>query len=90
VLDERLRVRDRGRGGMAEPVATWCGKGWPTHGVGLRTGGGRAYRITTEQDELSGTVDGGRAFSAVHPGAVYLHQGSRSGRSRSWRTRRAW
>ncbi|OWY58663.1 hypothetical protein B7486_78755, partial [cyanobacterium TDX16] len=79
VVDDKLRVRDRGRGGMAEPVATWSGKGWPTHGVGLRSGGGREYRICTPDDELVGTVDGGRAFSQVHPGAVYLHQG------RAWR-----
>ena len=79
VLDDQLRVRDRGRGAMAEPVATWAGRGWPTHGVGLRSGGGREYRICTPDDELVGTVDAGRAFSQVHPGAVYLHQG------RSWR-----
>jgi len=79
VLDDRLRVRDRGRGGMAEPVAVWAGKGWPSHGVGLRNGGGREYRIATAEGDLVGTVDAGRAFSQVHPGAVYLHQG------RAWR-----
>jgi DEAD/DEAH box helicase domain-containing protein len=79
VQDDKLRVRPRGRGGMAEPVAVWSGRGWPTHGVGLRNGGGREYRIATPDGELIGTVDGGRAFSAVHEGAIYLHQG------RAWR-----
>ena len=32
--------------------------------------------IETESGELLGTVDSGSAHSLVHPGAVYLHQGS--------------
>lgn len=81
VHDDRLRVRQRGRrtGLAGDPVAVWAGKGWPSHGVGLRSGGGREHRIVTAEGDLVGTVDGGRAHAQVHEGAVYLHQG------RTWR-----
>lgn len=75
VLDGRLRVRNRrSRGGRA-PSGTWVGAGVPSHGVSLRSGGGRELRIVSESGDLVGTVDRGRAFSLVHPGAVYLHRG---------------
>jgi DEAD/DEAH box helicase domain-containing protein len=75
VADDVLVVRD-GR-------AFWCGRGSPAWGVGLRSGSGEEYRIATRSafaggpgdGNLIGTVDGSRAFSSVHPGAVYLHQG---------------
>ncbi len=72
VLDDRLRLRPR-RDSMA---AVWCGSGWPAHGVGLRSGMASEVRIVDGDDELIGTVDVGRAPSQVHPGAVYLHQGT--------------
>ncbi|MDQ4096292.1 MAG: DUF1998 domain-containing protein, partial [Actinomycetota bacterium] len=44
--------------------------------VGLRTGSANEYRIVdADGARLIGTVDEGRAFSTIHPGAVYLHQG---------------
>jgi DEAD/DEAH box helicase domain-containing protein len=67
VLDDCLTVRD-GR-------AYWSGRGAPAWGVGLRSGSSEEYRIATTEGHLIGTVDGNRAFSSVHPGAVYLHQG---------------
>jgi DEAD/DEAH box helicase domain-containing protein len=67
VADDILVVRD-GR-------AFWSGRGSPAWGVGLRSGSAEEYRIATPDGNLIGTVDGSRAFSSVHPGAVYLHQG---------------
>jgi DEAD/DEAH box helicase domain-containing protein len=67
VHDDHLRVRDR-RG-------YWAGDGAPAWRVGLRSGSSTEYRIATGDGRLVGTVDAGRAFEVVHPGAVYLHQG---------------
>ena len=75
VLDDRLKVRDRRRGSAHWPLAVWAGRGWPTHGVGLRSGSGDEVRIARADGTLIGTVDRGRACRIVHPGAVYLHQG---------------
>jgi DEAD/DEAH box helicase domain-containing protein len=67
VQDDTLAVRD-GR-------AFWGGRGAPAWSVGLRSGSSEEYRIADADGHLIGTVDGSRAFQAVHPGAVYLHQG---------------
>jgi DEAD/DEAH box helicase domain-containing protein len=68
VLDDQLVLRD-GR-------AYWAGRGAPAAAVGLRTGTAAEIRIVDQADAtLIGTVDEARAFSLVHPGAVYLHQG---------------
>jgi DEAD/DEAH box helicase domain-containing protein len=67
VQDDTLAVRD-GR-------AFWGGRGAPAWSVGLRSGSSEEYRIAEADGRLIGTVDGSRAFQAVHPGAVYLHQG---------------
>ena len=75
VLDDRLKVRDRRRGSAHWPLAVWAGRGWPTHGVGLRSGSSDEVRIAYPDGTLIGTVDRGRATRVVHPGAVYLHQG---------------
>ncbi|MGZ4726115.1 MAG: DEAD/DEAH box helicase [Acidimicrobiales bacterium] len=74
-LDDQLKIRDRGRGSVRVPLAVWAGRGWPSHGVGLRSGSNDEVRIATADGTLIGTVDRGRACSLVHPGAVYLHQG---------------
>ncbi|MCD9624630.1 DEAD/DEAH box helicase [Rhabdothermincola salaria] len=73
VLDDTLRLRPphHRRG----PAAVWARRGWPSRGVGLRNAGGEEFRIAEADGTLVGTVDGGRAFRLVHPGAVYLHQG---------------
>ncbi len=68
VLDDELVVVN-GR-------AVYAGVGSPAVRVSLRSGSGsNEYRIVTDDDRLVGTVDGARAFSVVHPGALYLHQG---------------
>ncbi len=73
VLDDRLVLRN-GR-------AVWSGGGAPAPDVGLRTGSSDEYRIVADDApdatvRMIGTVDGARAFEVVHPGAVYLHQGT--------------
>ena len=82
LLDEGVRdlVRDDCLV-VREGRAYWAGRGAPAWGVGLRTGSSEEYRIADDDGHLIGTVDGSRAFSAVHPGAIYLHQGQ------AWRVR---
>ena len=76
VLGGRLVVRKRDHAG---PAAVWAGRGFPAHGVGLRSGSMVEYRIQRTDGSLVGTVEEARAFESVHPGAIYLHQGA------SWR-----
>jgi DEAD/DEAH box helicase domain-containing protein len=72
VVGDVLRLRP-GRDG--DPRAVWAGKGVPSPKVSLRTGTAGEYRIVLDDDTLVGTVDESRAFTLVHPGAIYLHQG---------------
>jgi DEAD/DEAH box helicase domain-containing protein len=69
VLDDRVVVRGE--------RAVYAGRGAPALLVGLRTGSSDSFRIVDASNDarLIGTVDGGRAFEVVHPGAIYLHQG---------------
>ena len=67
VLDGTLRLRDR--------RAFYAGGRSPAAGVSLRSGSSEEYQIVDMDNRLIGTIDGSRAFSGVHPGAVYLHQG---------------
>ncbi len=80
VLDDRLKLRSRlrrtGPPGSTDVQACWAARGWPSRGVGLRSGAGDEYRIALADGQLVGTVDEGRAFDLVHPGATYLHQGA--------------
>jgi DEAD/DEAH box helicase domain-containing protein len=55
--------------------AVWSGQGSPAMRVSLRSGGGSEYRIVDRTARLIGTVDGARALSTLHEGALYLHQG---------------
>ncbi len=56
--------------------AVYSGSASPAARVSLRSGSGSSeYRIVDAKQRLIGTVDGGRAFSVLHPGALYLHQG---------------
>jgi DEAD/DEAH box helicase domain-containing protein len=71
VLDGRLRVRSTAEG----PLAVWATTGWPSRGVGLRSGSSREIEIRLIDGTLVGTVDVTRAFDVVHPGAIYLHRG---------------
>jgi DEAD/DEAH box helicase domain-containing protein len=76
VQGDQLRLRHRvRRRNKTEPTAVWAGKGVPAPRVGLRTGTSGEFRIVLDDDTLVGTVDQGRAYGLVHPGAVYLHQG---------------
>ena len=75
VVGDRLRLRVRYRAGTREVKAVWAARGFPSNGVGLRSGSSQEYRIALPNGSLVGTVDESRAFSLVHPGAVYLHQG---------------
>jgi DEAD/DEAH box helicase domain-containing protein len=47
----------------------------PAPTIGLRSAARGEYRICDPDERTIGTVDESRAFSVVHPGAVYLHQG---------------
>jgi DEAD/DEAH box helicase domain-containing protein len=68
VRDDRLVVR----GGRA----VHAGRPSPASTVSLRTGSADSYRIVVGDDaRLVGTVEAGRAFTSVHEGAIYLHQG---------------
>ena len=67
VLSDRLLMR-RGRAVPAD-------RGNPAAGVGLRSGSGELVRILGPEGDLIGTIERDRAYSAVHPGAVYLHAG---------------
>ena len=54
----------------------WAGNEPPAPRVGLRSGSSVEYQLIDLTGERAiGTVDSARAFSAVHPGAMYLHQG---------------
>ena len=73
VHDGLLAIRRPDR--FATPRAMWSGKGVPAPRVGLRSGAGGEVKIRLPDDTLVGTIDATRATNAVHPGAVYLHQG---------------
>ena len=75
VQDDRLKVRPP-TSRRPTPSAVWAARGFPAHGIGLRSGSNTEYRIARADDSLVGTVDESRAFDLVHPGAVYLHQGA--------------
>jgi DEAD/DEAH box helicase domain-containing protein len=75
VVSDRLKLRPRVGSSTGEPVAVWSGRGWPSRGVGLRSGSSDEFRIAHPDGSLVGTVDHARAYRLVHPGAVYLHQG---------------
>jgi DEAD/DEAH box helicase domain-containing protein len=74
VRDDRLKVRPPSSR-RPQPSAVWAARGFPAHGIGLRSGSTTEYRIVRTDDSLVGTVDEGRAFDLVHPGAIYLHRG---------------
>jgi DEAD/DEAH box helicase domain-containing protein len=71
---ERLEAR----GEIARRRDLWHHRGreMPHRSVDLRSAGGHTFSIViAETGELLGTVDESRAYTQVHPGAVYLHQG---------------
>ncbi len=103
VRAERLRLRVRLGGGevtetapgpvrrevreVREVRAVWAARGYPSHGVGLRSGSSWEYRIAMADGRLVGTVDENRAFELVHPGRCTCMLGRPTGCRRSiWRT----
>ncbi len=57
---------------------TWLYRGsdFPAAKIGLRSSVGEQYTIVEEETgDIVGTEGGETAFSALHPGAVYLHMG---------------
>ncbi|WP_307849522.1 DEAD/DEAH box helicase [Qaidamihabitans albus] len=55
----------------------WTSRDRPQHQVDIRGSGGEQIAVVeAETSRMLGTVDPGSACSTVHPGAVYLHQGS--------------
>jgi DEAD/DEAH box helicase domain-containing protein len=75
VVEDRATIRTR----RGAPAVVWSGRGLPAPTIGLRSASRGEYRICDPEERTIGTVDESRAFSVVHPGAVYLHQG------RAWR-----
>ncbi len=53
----------------------WSGDGRATDGLSLRGSGGTVRIADARTGRVLGTVDDTRAHSAVHQGAVYVHQG---------------
>ncbi len=54
----------------------WAGREPPAPRVNLRSGNNDEVRLIDSDDgEVIGTVDGGRAHSVAHEGAIYLHLG---------------
>ncbi len=58
------------------PQAHWIGSGRPSRSIGLRSGSTEQVAIIDQESRrVIGTVDTARAYTTVHQGAVYLHQG---------------
>jgi DEAD/DEAH box helicase domain-containing protein len=74
VRQDALKIR-RPAGRRTGPAAVWAGRGFPARGVGLRSGSANEFQIVRADGTPVGTIDEGRAFEMVHPGATYLHQG---------------
>ena len=56
----------------------WTSRNRPSNDVGLRSMGTQSVRIVdADTGAVIGDVDGGRAHTSVHAGAIYLHQGRR-------------
>ena len=52
------------------------GPGYPASAIGLRSASADSISVVdADSGEMLGTVEAERAFSTVHPGAIYLHMG---------------
>ncbi|MEZ5237744.1 MAG: DEAD/DEAH box helicase [Microthrixaceae bacterium] len=79
VRQGRLRVSTgaaAGDGTEAGPRALWSGRGAPAPSIGLRSASAGEFEIRRTDGTPVGTVDAARVAHSVHPGAVYLHQGT--------------
>lgn len=74
ILEEERYVTRRQRWHWLSPDL------YPAGLIGLRSASGAGYdifvRLAEGHEELLGTVDDAAAFRVVHPGAVYLHEGT--------------
>ncbi|HZP83144.1 MAG TPA: DEAD/DEAH box helicase [Chthonomonadaceae bacterium] len=55
----------------------FTGGDYPAAGVNIRSASDSSFKIVDEEhgSRLVGTVEGNVAYSTIHPGAIYLHQG---------------
>ena len=72
VQDDRLLLKPSGNG---HPLGVYAGRDRPSRAIGLRSSSANEVQIVRADGSLVGTVDTSRACSAVHTGAIYLHQG---------------
>jgi DEAD/DEAH box helicase domain-containing protein len=70
------RLRQRGELVSRRGLLHHRGRDSPHRALDIRSASGALFAIVEEgTGALLGTVDESRAFSQVHPGAIYLHQG---------------
>ncbi|MCL0046412.1 DEAD/DEAH box helicase [Dehalococcoidales bacterium] len=70
-LEERGMLRERNRKWYLSPAIAY-----PAQGINIRSTSGENFAlIDTSTDSLLETVEASVAFSQIHPGAIYLHQG---------------
>ena len=72
VLDDRLMLKPSGTG---HQLGVYAGRDRPSRAIGLRSSSSDEMQIVRADGSLVGTVDTARACTAVHTGAIYLHQG---------------
>ncbi len=74
----RVAVSELERDGLllrsADGLEWFASRKMPQRSVDLR-GGGAQFSIMDTEKRIIGSVDGYRAFTETHPGAVYLHRG---------------
>ncbi len=70
-LERQNMLRERGRRWYLLPAIAY-----PAQGINIRSTSGKNFAIIdTSADSLLETVEASVAFSQIHPGAIYLHQG---------------
>ncbi|MFN2545169.1 MAG: DEAD/DEAH box helicase [Actinomycetota bacterium] len=69
------RMEERGELVRRRGLLHHRGTGSPHRAIDIRSAGGLFSIVNEDTGELLGTVDESRAHFAVHPGAIYLHQG---------------
>ncbi len=72
VREDKLLLKPSGNG---RPLGVYAGRDRPSRAIGLRSTSSAEVQIVRGDGSAVGTVDSARACSAVHTGAIYLHQG---------------